>query len=61
MATQKRFQKHELNSNDYEKTEIGAKVVKNGIKITGTLSLAFITIKKYGPEFVKGVKRVISK
>ncbi len=61
MATKKRFQKQELNSNDYEKTETGAKLVKNGMKITGTLSLAFITIKKYGPEFARGLKRVIKK
>lgn len=61
MVSKKRFQKQELNSSDYEKTETGAKLVKNGIKITGGLSLAVVTIKKYGPEFVRGFKRVIKK
>ncbi len=46
MATKKRFQKQELNSNDYEKTETGAKLVKNGNENNGHSVIGFYYNKK---------------
>ena len=58
MEEQKRFQNQTLNSEDYEKTEEGAKLVKNG----GVLALGVVflggLIKKYGPEFFKGLIKI---
>ena len=58
MEEQKRFQNQELDSKDYEPIEEGAKLLKNGGKILAVLALAGGSLKRYGPEVVKGIKKL---
>lgn len=58
MAEKKRFQNQKLNSEDYENTEEGAKALKNGGKILGTLVLAVGVAKKYGPQLIKNISKL---
>lgn len=58
MADQKRFQVQNLNSEDYEKTELGAKVVKDGSKILSALAILGFVGKKYGPSLLKNVTKI---
>lgn len=58
MAEKKRFQNQKLNSEDYEKTEEGAKALKNGGKILGVVVLAVGVVKKYGPSLIKNINKI---
>ena len=58
MADQKRFQKQELNSEDYEKTEEGAKMLKTTSKVVTGIVVVVGVIKKYGPEMLKGINKI---
>ena len=58
MADRKRFQNQTLNSEDYEKTEEGAKALKNGGKILGAAALLIGVGKKYGPAFLKNISKL---
>ncbi|RRK33461.1 hypothetical protein EBB54_20500 [Schaedlerella arabinosiphila] len=58
MAEQKRFQNQTLNSEDYQKTESGAQLLKDGGKVLGIVLLGAGVIKKYGPEIIKGINKV---
>ena len=52
MAEQKRFQNQTLNSDDYEKIEEGAKLVKDGSKLLLGVFFVCGLVKKYGPEIL---------
>lgn len=58
MADQKRFQKQELNSEDYEKTEKGAKMLKTTSKVVTGIVVVVGVLKKYGPEMLKGINKI---
>ena len=58
MADQKRFQKQELNSQDYEKTEEGAKMLKTTSKVVTGIVVVVGVLKKYGPEMLKGINKI---
>lgn len=58
MADRKRFQNQTLNSEDYEKTEEGAKAVKNGGAILTAVALAVGVGKKYGPALIKNISKI---
>lgn len=58
MEERKRFKNQTLNSEDYEKTEEGAKAMKSGGAILGALALAFGVGKKYGPEFLRNLSKL---
>lgn len=58
MADQKRFQKQELNSEDYEKTEEGAKMLKTTSKMVTGIVVVVGVLKKYGPEMLKGINKI---
>lgn len=58
MADQKRFQKQELNSEDYEKTEEGAKMLKTTSKVVTGIVVVVGVLKKYGPEMLKGINKI---
>ncbi len=58
MTERKRFQNQTLNSEDYEKIEVGAKAVKNGGTILATICLAFGVGKKYGPALLKNLRKL---
>lgn len=58
MADQKRFQAQNLNSEDYEKTESGAKAVKEGGIILPALATLVVVGRKFGPSFIKNVLKV---
>lgn len=58
MADRKRFQNQTLNSEDYEKTEEGAKALKNGGKILAALALFVGVGKKYGPALLKNISKI---
>lgn len=58
MADQKRFQKQELNSEDYEKTEEGAKMLKTTSKVVTGFVVVVGVLKKYGPEMLKGINKI---
>lgn len=58
MADQKRFQAQNLNSEDYEKIESGAKAVKEGGIILSALAVFVVGVKKFGPSFIKSVSKV---
>lgn len=58
MADQKRFQAQNLNSEDYEKTESGAKAVKEGGIILSALATLVFVGKKFGPGLIKNVSKV---
>ena len=58
MADQERFQAQNLNSEDYKKTEAGAKAVKDGgIILSAIASLVFVG-KKFGPSFLKNASKI---
>lgn len=61
MADQKRFQAQNLDSEDYAKTEYGAKAVKEGGRILFALSLVVLTLKNNGPSFIKNALNIIRK
>ena len=56
MEEQKRFQKQTLNSEDYEKTEEGAKAVRIGMYCLSALIVA-IGIK-HVPAFMKNLRNL---
>ena len=58
MEERKRFQNQTLNSEDYEKTEEGAKAVKNGSAILTAIAVAVGVGKKYGPAFLKNLSKL---
>ncbi len=58
MADQKRFQAQNLNSEDYEKAESGAKVVKDGGKILAALWAFGYVGKKFGPSLLKNASKI---
>ena len=58
MEERKRFQDQTLNSEDYEKTEEGAKAVKNGGALLAAVAVAFGVGKKYGPELLKNINKI---
>ncbi len=58
MADQKRFQAQNLNSEDYEKTESGAKVVKDGGIILLALAPLVFVGKKFGPSLLKNASKI---
>lgn len=58
MSERKRFQNQTLNSEDYEKTEEGAKALKNGGKILGAAALFVGVGKKYGPALLKNLRKL---
>lgn len=58
MADQKRFQKQELNSEDYEKTEEGAEMLKTTSKVVTGIVVVVGVLKKYGPEMLKGINKI---
>ena len=58
MEERKRFQHQTLNSEDYEKTEEGAKAVKNGGAILTAIALAIGVGKKYGPALLKNLSKL---
>ena len=58
MVDRKRFQNQTLNSEDYEKTEEGAKALKNGGKIAGAFVLTFGLAKKYGPGLIRSISKI---
>lgn len=57
MADQKRFQAQNLNSEDYERTESGAKVVKDGGIILSLAGLVFVG-KKLGPRLLRNASKI---
>lgn len=59
MAERKRFQSQTLNNKDYEKTEEGAKAVKNGIAVFGGLAIVVGVAKKYGPALLRNVSKLL--
>ena len=58
MEERKRFQNQTLNSEDYEKTEEGAKAVKNGGAILGAIALVVGVGKTYGPALLKNLSKL---
>ena len=50
MAEHKRFKSQNLDSNDYAKTEEGAKLLKDGGKILTAGAFLVVVAKKYGPR-----------
>lgn len=58
MEEQKRFQNQTLNSDDYSKTEEGAKALKNGGKIATFVLVAGVAVKKYGPALLKNISKL---
>lgn len=58
MEEKKRFQNQNLNSDDYEKTEAGAKALKEGGVIVGGFLFLGGIIVKYGPGLLKNAAKV---
>ena len=58
MEERKRFQNQTMNSEDYARTEEGAKAVKNGSAILTALLLAVGVGKKYGPALLKNLSKL---
>ena len=58
MEEPKRFQSQKLNSDDYIKTEEGAKVLKNSGIFFALASVVGITVKKYGPSFIESIRKL---
>ena len=58
MQERKRFQNQTLNSEDYEKTEEGAKAVKKGGAILTAVAVAVGVGKKYGPALLKNLSKL---
>ena len=58
MAEQKRFQAQSLNSEDYQKTESGAKAVKEGGVLLTALGTFVFVAKKFGPDLIKNASKV---
>ncbi len=58
MEEKKRFQNQKLNSEDYEKTEEGAKALKSGGTLLGVAVLAVGVVKKYGPSLIKSLSKI---
>ena len=58
MEERKRFQNQTLNSEDYEKTEEGAKALKNAGKIAAAFALLVGVGKKYGPALLKNLSKI---
>lgn len=57
MTERKRFKKQELNSNDYEKTEGMARILKNGSVITSACAAFLVVAKKCGPKIIEEFKK----
>lgn len=58
MEERKRFQNQTLNSEDYEKTEEGAKALKNSGALAAAVAVAFGVGKKYGPALLKNLSKL---
>ncbi len=58
MAEHKRFKSQNLDSNDYAKTEEGAKLLKDGSKIAAAGAFLFVMTKKYGPRVLKSITKL---
>ncbi len=58
MEERKRFQNQTLNSEDYEKTEEGAKALKEGGALLGAAALFIGLAKKYGPGIIKAISKI---
>lgn len=58
MEEKKRFQNQTLNSDDYEKTEKGAKAVKKGGAFLTALAVVVGVSKKYGPALLKNLSKL---
>ena len=58
MAEQKRFQAQSLNSEDYQKTELGAKAVKEGGVLLTTLIACGVGVAKLAPSLIKNVSKI---
>lgn len=58
MKEQKRFKSQKLDSKDYEKTEEGAKLLKNGGLVLSALLFTGGVIKKCGPKILKGINAI---
>lgn len=59
MENRKRFQTQMLNSEDYEKTEKGAKALKTAGEILGIGALLIGVGKKYGPSLLKNLGKIL--
>lgn len=59
MEENKRFKTQKLNEEDYEKTENGAKTIKNGGAILAAFAGLGIIIKKFGPGLIKSTSKLI--
>lgn len=58
MAEHKRFKSQDLDSNDYAKTEEGAKLLKDGGKILTVGAFLVVVAKKYGPRVLKSITKL---
>lgn len=52
-----RFQVQNLSSEDYKKTELGAKVIKDGFFVSLLVGFVFLE-KKYGKTLIKNFSKV---
>ena len=59
MEDRKRFQNQKLNSEDYEKTEEGAKLLKRFGGLFAAFALLGRALKKYCPEIIKSIRVLI--
>ena len=58
MEENKRFKAQKLDEEDYEKTESGAKLLKEGSVVLGAIITVGGLIKKFGPSIVKNASKV---
>ncbi len=58
MTERKRFQKQNLNSDDYKKIEEGTKLIKTTVKLGAGAFFLGNLIKKYGSEFINGINKL---
>ena len=58
MAERKRFKSQNLDNHDYEKTEEGAKLLKDGSKIVAAGAFLVVMTKKYGPRILKSITKL---
>ena len=58
MAEHKRFKSQDLDSNDYVKTEEGAKLLKDGGIILTAGAFLVVVMKKYGPSVLKAFTKL---
>ncbi len=58
MEERKRFQNQTLDSEDYERTEEGAKALKNSGILIGACAVVIGLFKKYGPELLRSIDQI---